>query len=128
MPARPIARRKLLQAFGAASFLWPLANRVLADTSTPMKRLVLFMQNNGTQQANFWPTSNFNSRILDPLLSNARIAQKTILVKGVYVPLPETIRGFREIAEGKHDGLPEQAFYMVGTIDDAIAKAQKLAA
>jgi F-type H+-transporting ATPase subunit beta len=42
--------------------------------------------------------------------------------------LPETIRGFREIAEGKHDDIPEQAFYMVGTIDDVIAKANKLAA
>ncbi len=44
------------------------------------------------------------------------------------MPLPETIRAFREIVEGKHDDLPEQAFYMVGTIDDAIAKAQKMAA
>ena len=86
MPAQTIARRKLLQAFGAATFLWPLANRVFADTGSPTKRLVLFMQNNGTQQANFWPQSGFNSPILDPLLSNARIAQKTILVKGVYVP------------------------------------------
>jgi F-type H+-transporting ATPase subunit beta len=48
--------------------------------------------------------------------------------KGVYVPLPETIRGFREIVEGKHDDLPEQAFYMLGTIDDAVEKARKLAA
>ena len=48
--------------------------------------------------------------------------------KGAYVPLPETIRGFREIVEGKHDDLPEQAFYMVGTIDEVIEKARKLAA
>jgi len=48
--------------------------------------------------------------------------------KGVYVPLAETIRGFKEIAEGKHDDMPEQAFYMVGTIDEAIEKARKLAA
>jgi F-type H+-transporting ATPase subunit beta len=47
---------------------------------------------------------------------------------GVQVPLAETIRGFREITEGKHDHLPESAFYMVGTIDEAIAKAKKLAA
>jgi F-type H+/Na+-transporting ATPase subunit beta len=46
--------------------------------------------------------------------------------KGEYVPLKETIRGFREIAEGKHDGLPEQAFYMVGTIEQAVEKAKKL--
>jgi F-type H+-transporting ATPase subunit beta len=39
----------------------------------------------------------------------------------------ETVRGFREILEGKHDDLPEQAFYMVGNIDGAIEKAKKLA-
>jgi F-type H+-transporting ATPase subunit beta len=47
---------------------------------------------------------------------------------GQYVPLAETIRGFKEIVEGKHDDLPEDAFYMVGGIDQAIAKAEKLAA
>ncbi len=47
---------------------------------------------------------------------------------GKYVPLAETIRGFKEIVEGKHDDLPEEAFYMVGGIDEAIAKAEKLAA
>jgi len=46
---------------------------------------------------------------------------------GVYVPLRETVRGFREILDGKHDDLPEQAFYMVGTIDDAVARARELA-
>ena len=45
---------------------------------------------------------------------------------GKYVPLRETIRGFAEILDGKHDDLPEQAFYMVGTIDEAIEKAQGL--
>ena len=45
---------------------------------------------------------------------------------GQYVPLKETIRGFKEILEGKHDDLPEGAFYMVGTIDDAIAKAKSM--
>jgi len=40
------------------------------------------------------------------------------------VKLEDTIRGFQEIAEGKHDDLPEQAFYMVGTIDQAIEKAK----
>ena len=44
---------------------------------------------------------------------------------GIYVPLSETIRGFKEIIEGKHDDLPESAFLFVGTIDDAVAKAQK---
>ncbi|MCL4498197.1 MAG: F0F1 ATP synthase subunit beta [Deltaproteobacteria bacterium] len=45
---------------------------------------------------------------------------------GRYVPLSETIRGFKEILEGKHDDLPEQAFYMVGTIDEAVEKAKSL--
>jgi F-type H+/Na+-transporting ATPase subunit beta len=46
---------------------------------------------------------------------------------GKYVKLEETIRGFTEILDGKHDDLPEQAFYMVGTIDDAVAKAREQA-
>ncbi|SMC00085.1 ATP synthase F1 subcomplex beta subunit [Thermanaeromonas toyohensis ToBE] len=45
---------------------------------------------------------------------------------GVYVPLKETIRGFKEILEGRHDHLPEQAFYMVGTIDEAVEKAKEM--
>ena len=47
---------------------------------------------------------------------------------GVSVKLTDSIRGFREIVEGKHDDLPEQAFYMVGTIEEARAKAEKMAA
>ncbi len=47
--------------------------------------------------------------------------------EGKYVTIAETIRGFREIADGKHDELPEQAFYMVGGIDEAVAKAKKMA-
>jgi len=46
--------------------------------------------------------------------------------KGKYVPVAETVRGFKEILDGKHDDLPEQAFYMVGTIDDAVEAAKKL--
>ncbi len=46
---------------------------------------------------------------------------------GRYVPLRETVRGFREILAGLHDDLPEQAFYMVGDIDEAIARAKELA-
>ena len=46
---------------------------------------------------------------------------------GKYVAIRETVRGFKEILEGKHDALPEQAFYMVGTIDEAVEKAQTLA-
>ena len=48
-------------------------------------------------------------------------------IKGKYVPIAETIRGFKEIVDGKHDALPEQAFYLVGTIDDAIEKAKQSA-
>jgi F-type H+-transporting ATPase subunit beta len=56
------------------------------------------------------------------------VAEKFHGLTGVYVPTHETVRGFREILDGKHDDLPEQAFYMVGTIDDAIAKAERLRA
>ena len=45
---------------------------------------------------------------------------------GRYVPLKETIRGFKEILAGQHDDMPEGAFYMVGTIDEAIEKAEKM--
>ena len=45
---------------------------------------------------------------------------------GKYVPLDETIRGFAEILDGKHDDLPEQAFYMCGSIDDAIENAKSM--
>jgi F-type H+/Na+-transporting ATPase subunit beta len=45
---------------------------------------------------------------------------------GKYVPLAETVRGFREVVEGNHDDLPEQAFYMVGGIEEAVEKAKRL--
>ena len=45
---------------------------------------------------------------------------------GKYVKIEDTIRGFKEICEGKHDELPEQAFYMVGGIDEAVQRAQEL--
>lgn len=54
------------------------------------------------------------------------VAEQFTGISGKYVPVAETIRGFQEILEGKHDNLPEQAFYMVGTIDDAIEKAKTL--
>ena len=47
---------------------------------------------------------------------------------GKYVKLPDTIRGFKEIVEGKHDDVPEQAFYLEGTIEDVLENAKKLAA
>ena len=53
------------------------------------------------------------------------VAEQFTGMKGYYVPLKETIRGFKEIIEGKHDDLPESAFLFVGTIEDAIKKAKK---
>ena len=47
---------------------------------------------------------------------------------GRYVPVKETVRGFKEILDGNHDALPEQAFYMMGTIDDVVEKAKELEA
>ncbi|PPR76497.1 MAG: ATP synthase subunit beta, partial [Alphaproteobacteria bacterium MarineAlpha2_Bin1] len=47
---------------------------------------------------------------------------------GIFVSLEDSVRGFKEICEGKHDDLPEQAFYMCGTIEDAVEKAKKMAA
>jgi len=56
------------------------------------------------------------------------VAEQFTGQEGRYVPLRETVRGFGEILEGKHDDLPEQAFYMVGSIDEAVEKAARLAA
>jgi F-type H+-transporting ATPase subunit beta len=53
------------------------------------------------------------------------VAEQFTGLAGKYVPVSETIRGFKEIVEGKHDDLPEQAFYMVGTIEEAVEKAAK---
>ncbi len=54
------------------------------------------------------------------------VAEQFTGIPGRYVPLKETIRGFREILDGKHDAIPEIAFYMVGSIDDVIEKARQL--
>ncbi len=54
------------------------------------------------------------------------VAEQFTGVAGKYVPIKENIRGFREILEGKHDSLPEQAFYMVGTIEEAVEKAKTI--
>ena len=53
------------------------------------------------------------------------VAEQFTGYQGKYVPLKETIRGFKEIIEGKHDDLPESAFLFVGSIDEAVAKAKK---
>jgi F-type H+-transporting ATPase subunit beta len=54
------------------------------------------------------------------------VAEAFTNMPGKYVPVKETVRGFKEILEGKHDALPEQAFLMVGTIEEAVEKAKKL--
>lgn len=54
------------------------------------------------------------------------VAEQFTGLKGKFVKIEDTIRAFREICEGKHDSLPEQAFYLVGTIEDAIEKAKSL--
>src|SRR5512146_48546 len=56
------------------------------------------------------------------------VAEQFTGIPGKYVRLEETIRSFKEIVDGKHDDLPEQAFYMVGTIEEAIEKGKKLLA
>ena len=55
------------------------------------------------------------------------VAEQFTGMKGKYVPIKETIRGFKEIIEGKHDDLPESAFLFVGTIDEAVEKGRKIA-
>lgn len=54
------------------------------------------------------------------------VAEQFTGLQGRYVDIKDTVRGFREILDGKHDALPEQAFYLVGTIEDAVEKAKKL--
>jgi F-type H+-transporting ATPase subunit beta len=56
------------------------------------------------------------------------VAEQFTGIPGKYVPLQETIRSFKELVEGKHDDLPEQAFYMVGGIDEAVEKAEQMKA
>jgi F-type H+/Na+-transporting ATPase subunit beta len=56
------------------------------------------------------------------------VAQQFTGFEGKYVQIADTVRGFKEIVEGKHDELPEQAFYMVGTIEEAVEKARGMKA
>ena len=67
------------------------------------------------------------ARKLERFLSQPfHVAEVFTGTPGVYVQLEDTIRGFQEILDGKHDALPEQAFYMVGTIEDAVEKASRI--
>ena len=68
------------------------------------------------------------ARRLERFMSQPMFVAETFTgIPGKFVPVKETIRGFKEILEGKHDDLPENAFFMVGTIDEAVAKGQALA-
>jgi F-type H+/Na+-transporting ATPase subunit beta len=68
------------------------------------------------------------ARRVERFLSQAMfVAEPFTNIPGAYVPRAETVRGFKEILDGKCDDMPEQAFYLVGTIDDARAKAERLA-
>ena len=53
------------------------------------------------------------------------VSEKFTGIPGTYVPVSETVRGFKEICEGRHDALPESAFLFVGTIDKAVEKARR---
>jgi len=69
------------------------------------------------------------ARRIDRFLSQPMfVAEQFTGTPGQYVPVSESVRGFKEILEGKHDSLPEQAFYMVGTIEMAVEKAERMAA
>jgi len=71
--------------------------------------------------------SVYRARKIQRFLSQPfAVAQTFTGQEGKYVPLKETIRGFKGILAGEYDALPEQAFYMVGTIDEAVAKAKTL--
>ena len=60
------------------------------------------------------------------LSQSFHVAEQFTGLPGAYVPITETVRGFEEILDGHHDDLPEEAFRLVGTIDDAIKKAGTL--
>ncbi|MEG1069953.1 MAG: F0F1 ATP synthase subunit beta, partial [Ruthenibacterium sp.] len=65
-------------------------------------------------------------RIQNFLSQPFSVAEQFTGMEGKYVPLKETIRGFKEIIDGKHDDLPESAFLFAGTIEDVVEKAKKL--
>ncbi|UOF91579.1 F0F1 ATP synthase subunit beta [Fodinisporobacter ferrooxydans] len=67
-------------------------------------------------------------RIQNFLSQNFHVAEQFTGTPGQYIPLKETVRGFKEILEGKHDNLPEEAFRYVGSIEEAVEKAKKLMA
>ena len=71
----------------------------------------------------------FRARKIQRFLSQPMfVAEVFTGQEGRYVPIKDTVRGFKEILEGKHDELPEQAFYMVGPIEEVVEKAERMAA
>ena len=56
------------------------------------------------------------------------VAEQFTGTPGRFVKIADTVKGFREVIEGKHDDIPEQAFYMVGTIDEVLERAEKMKA
>ena len=67
------------------------------------------------------------ARKIEKFLSQPfRVGEQFTGIPGQYVAIEDTIRGFKEIIEGKHDDLPENAFFMVGTIEDAVKKAEAM--
>ena len=69
----------------------------------------------------------YRARKIEKFLSQPfHVAETFTGIKGVYVPLKESIRGFKAIVDGEVDDLPEAAFFNVGTIDDAVEKAKTL--
>ena len=62
------------------------------------------------------------------LAQPTHVAEKFTGIPGIYVPLSETLRGFKAIVDGEMDQYPEAAFYNVGTIDDVVEKAKKIEA
>ncbi|MEE9392899.1 MAG: F0F1 ATP synthase subunit beta [Planctomycetota bacterium] len=71
----------------------------------------------------------FRARKIQKFLAQPfAVAEQFTGSPGIFVKVEDTVRSFKEILEGKHDDLPEDAFYMVGTIEDAIAKAEKMKA
>jgi hypothetical protein len=80
-------RRSFLLGLGTSLAATAISRRLFSDTPTPApKRLVLVMQNNGTQQANFWPTQGFTSPILEPILGDPKLRGRTSVVRGVFAP------------------------------------------
>ena len=69
----------------------------------------------------------YRARKIQKFLSQPMfVAEQFTGIPGKYVDIKDTVRGFQEILDGKHDHIPEQAFYMVGTIEDVLEKAKTL--